>query len=90
MAYALGHVSGCHLNPAVSIGLVVSGRFPARELPGYVGAQLVGAIAASAVLYGIASGAEGFTLASGFAANGYGEHRPGATRCLSPRWPSSS
>jgi aquaporin Z len=82
MAYALGHVSGCHLNPAVSIGLVVGGRFPARDLPGYVAAQVVGAIAAAAVLYGIASGAEGFSLASGFAANGYGEHSPGGYTML--------
>jgi len=77
MAYAIGHVSGCHLNPAVSLGLTVAGRFPAKELPGYVGAQLAGAVAASTVLYGIASGAPGFDLASGFAANGYGEHSPG-------------
>jgi len=77
MAYAIGHISGCHLNPAVSLGLVVSKRFPARELPAYVGAQLVGAVLASAVLYAIASGAAGFTLASGFAANGFGPHSPG-------------
>ena len=77
MAYALGHVSGCHLNPAVSIGLAVGKRFPAREVPAYVAAQVVGAIAASTVLYGIASGTEGFSLASGFASNGYGEHSPG-------------
>jgi aquaporin Z len=77
MAYAIGHVSGCHLNPAVSIGLAVSKRFPARELPAYVGAQLVGAIVASLVLYVIASGTHGFSLSGGFAANGYAEHSPG-------------
>ncbi|HEY6561685.1 MAG TPA: aquaporin Z [Polyangiaceae bacterium] len=77
MAYAIGHISGCHLNPAVSIGLTVGKRFPARELPAYIGGQLVGAIVASAVLYAIASGAQGFDLAGGFASNGYGEHSPG-------------
>jgi aquaporin Z len=77
MAYALGHISGCHLNPAVSLGLAVGKRFPWRELPVYVVAQLVGAVLASVVLYLIASGADGFSLTAGFAANGYGAHSPG-------------
>jgi aquaporin Z len=77
MAIAIGHISGCHLNPAVSIGLVVGGRFPASELGPYIAAQLGGAILGSTVLYVIASGGPGFDLAGGFAANGYGEHSPG-------------
>src|SRR5271166_944606 len=77
MAFAIGHVSGCHLNPAVSVGLVVARRFPASELPAYVIAQVLGGIAGSGVLYLIASGKEGFSLAGGFAANGYAEHSPG-------------
>lgn len=77
MAFAIGHISGCHLNPAVSVGLMVGGRFPAKELGPYVIAQVLGAIAGAAVLYVIASGAAGFDLAAGFAANGYGEHSPG-------------
>ncbi|BCL76968.1 aquaporin Z [Jeongeupia sp. HS-3] len=76
MAYAIGHVSGCHLNPAVSLGLVVGGRFPAKELLPYVIAQVLGGIAAAAVLYAIASGKAGFDLAGGFASNGYGAHSP--------------
>jgi aquaporin Z len=77
MAYAIGHISGCHLNPAVSVGLAVGGRFPTRELPHYIGAQVAGGILGAAVLYLIASGRPGFDLASGFAANGYGVHSPG-------------
>lgn len=77
MAYSIGHISGCHLNPAVSIGLVVGGRFPARELPVYLVAQVLGGIAGAGVLYLIASGQDGFSLAGGFAANGFGEHSPG-------------
>ena len=77
MAYAIGHISGCHLNPAVSVGLVVGKRFPASELPAYAIAQVLGGVAGAGVLYLIASGKEGFTLAAGFAANGYAEHSPG-------------
>ena len=77
MAYAIGHISGCHLNPAVSVGLVVGKRFPASNLLHYVIAQVVGGIAGAAVLYVIASGKAGFDLAGGFASNGYGAHSPG-------------
>ena len=77
MAFAIGHISGCHLNPAVSFGLWAGGRFPARELLPYIAAQVLGGIVAGYVLYLIASGKAGFNLADGFAANGYGEHSPG-------------
>jgi aquaporin Z len=77
MAYAIGHISGCHLNPAVSVGLVVAKRFPASNLAAYVAAQVLGAIAAAAVLFVIAAGKPGFDLAGGFASNGYGAHSPG-------------
>jgi aquaporin Z len=77
MAYAIGPVSGCHLNPAVSVGLWVGGRFEANKLLPYVAAQVFGAIVAGAVLYLIASGKAGFDVSAGFASNGYGEHSPG-------------
>jgi aquaporin Z len=77
MAYAIGHISGCHLNPAVSVGLWAGGRFPAAEIAPYAGGQLFGGVLGAAALYLIASGATGFDLASGLAANGYGEHSPG-------------
>src|SRR5271169_5224995 len=77
MAFAIGHVSGCHLNPAVSVGLVVGKRFPASDLLAYVVAQVAGGIAGAGVLYAIASGKAGFDLAGGFASNGYAEHSPG-------------
>ena len=77
MAYAIGHVSGCHLNPAVSVGLWAGGRFPLSDLPGYVVAQVLGGIVGAAVLYLIASGHAGFDVHAGFASNGYGDHSPG-------------
>lgn len=77
MAYALGPISGGHFNPAVSVGLAVARRFPARELPAYVIAQLIGGILAAAVLYVIASGSPAFDVSAGFASNGYGDHSPG-------------
>lgn len=78
MAYAIGHISGCHLNPAVSVGLAVAGRFPAKDVIPYIAAQVVGAVLAAFVLSQIALGKPGFDLvASGFATNGYGEHSPG-------------
>lgn len=82
MAYAIGHISGCHLNPAVSIGLFAGGRFPAKELLPYVIAQVLGGIAGAAVLFLIASGKMGFDVAAGFASNGYGEHSPGGYSLL--------
>ena len=77
MAYAIGHISGCHLNPAVSIGLCVAGRFDRKHLPQYIAAQVSGAILGAMLLFGIASGTPGFDPTSGFAANGFGEHSPG-------------
>jgi aquaporin Z len=82
MAFAIGHISGCHLNPAVTFGLVVGGRFKASELPAYVVAQVVGGIVAAALLYVIASGKAGFDLSGGLAANGYADHSPGGYALL--------
>jgi len=82
MAYAIGHISGCHLNPAVSIGLWAGGRFPGDQLLPYIVAQVIGGIAAGGVLYVIASGAAGFDVAAGFASNGFGEHSPGGYSML--------
>ncbi len=82
MAFAIGHISGCHLNPAVSIGLWAGGRFPAKELLPYIVAQVAGAIFAGGVLYLIASGKTGFDLSAGFASNGYGAHSPGGYNLL--------
>lgn len=82
MAYAIGHISGCHLNPAVSIGLAAARRFPVSELPAYIVAQVIGGVAGAGVLYLIASGKAGFLLSSGLAANGYAEHSPGGYTLL--------
>ncbi len=82
MAYAIGHISGCHLNPAVSFGLWAGGRFPAKDLAPYIVAQVLGAIVAGGVLYLIASGQDGFSLSAGFASNGYGAHSPGGYTLL--------
>jgi len=82
MAFAIGHISGCHLNPAVSIGLWAGGRFPANQLLPYIVSQVLGAIVAGGVLYLIASGQAGFSTAGGFASNGYAEHSPGGYTLL--------
>jgi aquaporin Z len=78
MAFAIGHVSGCHLNPAVSVGLWAGGRFKASDLPSYIIAQVLGALAGALILYAIASGKAGFDVHAGFASNGYGDHSPAA------------
>jgi aquaporin Z len=83
MVYAIGHISGGHLNPAVSIGLWAGGRFPARQLPPYIVAQVAGAIAAGGVLFVIASGSPDFDVSAGFASNGYGAHSPGGYSMMS-------
>jgi aquaporin Z len=77
MAFAIGHISGCHLNPAVTVGLVAGGRFPSKEIVPYVAAQVAGAMVGAAILFVIASGKAGFDVHAGFASNGYGEHSPG-------------
>jgi aquaporin Z len=82
MAFAIGHISGCHLNPAVSFGLWAGGRFPAKDLVPYIVAQVLGGILAAAVLFVIASGKAGFDVTAGFAANGYAEHSPGGYSLL--------
>ncbi len=82
MAYAIGHISGCHLNPAVTLGLWAGGRFDKKDIPGYIVAQLLGAISGAGILYLIATGKSGFEV-GGFAANGYGEHSPGGYSLLS-------
>jgi aquaporin Z len=82
MVYAVGHISGGHLNPAISVGLVAGRRFPAKDLPAYIVAQVLGAIAAAGVLYVIASGAASFDVHAGFASNGYGAHSPGGYSLL--------
>jgi len=83
MAYAIGHISGCHLNPAVSVGLWAGGRFPTKDLVPYIVSQVLGGIVAGGVLYIIASGKTGFDVSAGFASNGYGEHSPGGYTLLS-------
>lgn len=82
MAFAIGHISGCHINPAVSVGLWLGGRFPAKKLLPYIAAQVLGGIAGGAVLFVIASGKAGFDVAAGFASNGYGAHSPGGYTLL--------
>jgi len=83
MAYAIGHISGCHLNPAVSVGLATARRFPVSELPAYIAAQVIGGTAGAGSLYLIASGKPGFDIASGLASNGYGVHSPGGYSMMS-------
>jgi aquaporin Z len=83
MAYAIGHISGCHLNPAVTVGLWAGGRFPAADVLPYIAAQVVGGVVGAGILYLIASGAAGFDVAGGLASNGYGEHSPGGYSLLS-------